>query len=160
MKKTNSIHTIAKDLGVSATTISFIINGKARKNGISDQVIKRVERPFMDINYKPDTGKSKLIGMLVEDISDFFSAIAGGVEMGFVNSGYKMLFMSTKNDYTRTTSILDLLKEHKVDAFIIAPSPGLEKEVKELLSLGKPLIFLKEFKQFAVKGNVVDWLSP
>lgn len=78
-KKKKSIHTIARDLGVSATTISFIINGKAKENRISSELIKKVEDHLGHINYKPDiiaqslrTGKSNLIGMLMEDISDAF----------------------------------------------------------------------------------------
>ncbi|HMR82521.1 MAG TPA: LacI family DNA-binding transcriptional regulator [Niabella sp.] len=153
MKKKSSIHTIAKDLGVSATTISFIINGKARENRISDELITRVEKHLALIDYKPDviaqslrTGKSNLIGMLVENISDaFFSSIARGVELGFENSGYKILFMSTKNNSDNAALILNLLKEHKVDAFIIAPTPGLEGAIQELIGLGKPVVLYDRF---------------
>jgi len=163
MKKKDSIHTIAKDLGVSATTISFIVNGKAKENRISNELINRVEDHLTRINYKPDmiaqslrTGKSNLIGMLVEDISDvFFSAIARGIELGLENSGYKILFMSTKNNPVNACHILSLLKEHKVDAFIIAPSPGLEEAIRELIRSGKPVILYDRYFKTLNTCNVV-----
>ncbi|MBO9617843.1 MAG: LacI family DNA-binding transcriptional regulator [Niabella sp.] len=165
IRKKKSIHTIARDLGVSATTISFIINGKAKENRISSELIKKVEDHLGHINYKPDiiaqslrTGKSNLIGMLMEDISDaFFSSIARGVEMGLENSGYKLLFISTKNKTADASLILDLLKEHKVDAFIIAPSPGLEQEISELIESGKPVVLYdRYFKTLNTCNIMID----
>jgi len=165
MKKGNSIHAIAKDLGVSATTISFIVNGKGKENRISNEVIKRVEQYLQQINYRPNiiaqslrTGKTYLIGMLVEDISDvFFSSIARGVEMGFENSAYRILFMSTKNNDANTSFILDLLKEHNVDAFIIAPSLGTEAEIQEVVQSGKPVVLYdRYFKGLNTCNVMVD----
>jgi len=163
MKKVNSIHTIAKELGISATTISFVINGKARRNRISEEVIEMIEKHLVKINYSPNvfaqslrTGKSNVIGMLVEDISDpFFSEIARGVEIGLENKAYKILLMSTKNRKSNAESAIGILKQQSVDGFIIAPSPDLEMEINDLLVLGKPVVLFDRYFPSLNTCNVV-----
>jgi LacI family transcriptional regulator len=140
MSKKQSIHTIAKEVGLSATTVSLIINGVGKENRISDAAIKRVEDYLEKIDYSPNvlakalrTGKTNVIGMLVEDISDpFFSSIARGVEVGLEQAGYRIFFMSTKNKLENAKFRLDVLKSYNVDGFIMAPTPGLEKEIQKI----------------------------
>ena len=88
MKKKLSITDIAKHLGISITTISFILNGRAKEKRISDDVVERVLKATEELGYKPSalarsfrTGKSNTIGLMVEDISNpFFAAIARAIE--------------------------------------------------------------------------------
>lgn len=163
MKKRTSIHTIAKELDLSATTISFIINGKAKEKRISEEVTNRVQAYLQEIDYKPNlvakslrTGKTNIIGMLMEDISDpFFSSIARGVEEGFSEKGYKLFFTSTKNKKENAISILQILKEHQVDAYIIAPTPGLEEAVSELMVAGKPVVLFDRYFPSIKTNNIL-----
>ena len=59
--KAPSIKDIAKKAGVSITTVSFIINGKAVEKNISAAVIKRVEDIIVDrgLPAKPDRQELK-----------------------------------------------------------------------------------------------------
>jgi len=165
MAKKHSIHTIAKEVGLSATTVSLIINGVGKENRISDAAIARVKEYLEKIDYKPNvlaqalrTGKTNVIGMLVEDISDpFFSAIARGVEVGLEASGYRIFFMSTKNNLENAVAKLATLKGYKVDGYIIAPTPGLEKELLKLLKSGKPVVlFDRYFPNIKTCNVIVD----
>ena len=77
-KKKISITDIARELNVSITTVSFVLNNKAR-NRISEEVIKKIQDYVKRVGYKPNqlaqglrTGKSKIIVFMVEDISDVF----------------------------------------------------------------------------------------
>ena len=82
-RKKISIHDIARQLNVSSTTVSFVLNGKAEEKRISDEMKKKILDHVAEVGYQPNqvakslrSGKSKIIGMLVEDISDpFFSCI-------------------------------------------------------------------------------------
>jgi LacI family transcriptional regulator len=164
MDKNHSIHTIATDLGVSSTTISLVVNGKARKHRISEQLIERVEAHLNKIGYQPNilaqslrTGKTKVIGMLVEDISDpFFSAIAREVEIALEQNGYKLFLMSSRNKSSNAISILQILHRHAVDGFIIAPVPGIEPEIEKLLSLKKPLVLFDRYYNYIQTCNVIS----
>ncbi|MCH7414232.1 substrate-binding domain-containing protein [Belliella sp. R4-6] len=141
-KKKISIKDIAKELGISITTISFIINGKAKEKRISETMIKTVEDYVAKVGYRPNylaqslrSGKSKVIVFMVEDISNsFFSNIARLIEERAYKSGYKIIYCSTENDADKAIELIQTFKNRNVDGFIITPTLGLEGEIKTLLS--------------------------
>ncbi|MEH6407960.1 MAG: LacI family DNA-binding transcriptional regulator [Leeuwenhoekiella sp.] len=151
MKKPNkiSIKDISKELGISITTISFIINKKA-KNRISASVIKKVEDYIEKVGYKPNssaqslrTGKSKTIVFMAENISDpFFSAIAKEMEEVAYNNGYKIIYCSTENNKKRAIELISLFQDRQIDAFIITPPEDFEYEIKELVEQEQQVIML------------------
>jgi LacI family transcriptional regulator len=49
-----SIKDIAKQAGVSPTTVSFVLNGKAKEKRISDQVSKKIQKIAARLKYKPN----------------------------------------------------------------------------------------------------------
>ncbi len=135
-------------MNVSKTTISFVLNGKAEENGISKAVQKKILNHIEKVGYRPNrmaqglrTGKSKTIGMLIEDISDaFFSSIARKFEEIFGQKGYRIIYGSTGNDTEVTKDLIQVFRNHQVDGFIIAPSPGIEKDIEELLQDKIPVV--------------------
>lgn len=135
-----SIKDISKELGISTTTISFIINNKA-ENRISKEVIQKVEAYIQKVGYTPNssaqtlrTGKTKTIVFMAEDISDpFFSAIAKEMEEIAFKNGYKIIYCSTENKKERALELLALFKERQVDAFIITPPEGFKNEIEKLI---------------------------
>ena len=52
MNKKISIHDIAKHLNVSATTVSFVLNGKAEERKISSAMKKKIQSLKQKINRK------------------------------------------------------------------------------------------------------------
>ncbi len=79
MKKKLSIVDIANHLNVSKTTVSFVLNGRAKEKRISEELVARVLKFVEEVGYKPNslakslrTGKSHTIGLMVEDISNPF----------------------------------------------------------------------------------------
>lgn len=152
VKKKYSIHDIARELNVSATTISFVLNGREQKK-ISEPVRKKILDFVEKIGYKPNpvaqslrTGKSKIIGMLVEDISDpFFSGIARIIEQKAAKLGYKMFFSSTENNTSHTRQLLKLMRERQVEGYIMAPPPGIEPEVRELVNDNIPVVLFDRY---------------
>ena len=153
MKKKLSIHDIAKALNLSASTISFVLNNKAEEKRISESVKERVLRYVEEVGYKPNvlaqslrTGKSGILGMLVEDISDsFFASIARTAELLAAKKGYKILFSSTENDTAKTKSLLKLMRERQVEGYIIAPPPGIETDLQELLHENIPVVLFDRY---------------
>ncbi|MFD1096497.1 LacI family DNA-binding transcriptional regulator [Salegentibacter chungangensis] len=148
-KQKISIKDISKELGISITTISFIINKKA-ENKISKEVIKKVEDYIEEVGYKPNstaqtlrTGKSKTIVFMAEDISDpFFSAIAKEMEEIAFENGYKIIYCSTENKKERALELLSLFKDRQVDAFIITPPEGFRDEMEKLVNEKKQVVMV------------------
>lgn len=142
------IKDIAEQLQVSKSTISFVLNGKARQHGISIKLENKILKYVEKVGYQPSriavglsTGKSKTIGMLVEDISDpFFSSIARVVERSALSSGYRVIYGSTENDTVQAIDLLQAFRNHNVDGYIIAPPPGTENYIRELVADGFPVV--------------------
>lgn len=165
MKKKRSIHDIAKHLNVSATTVSFVLNGKTKEKRISEEVKKRVLRYVQSIGYQPNqiakslrTGKSRIIGMMVEDIADpFFSSIARGIELRAYEFGYKIFFVSSENETKKAKDLIKTFRERQVDAYIIAPPPYLSDEIKTLIDDEIPVIlFDRHYPDLKTNNIIVD----
>ena len=148
MKKRLSISDIANNLGVSVTTVSFILNGKAKEKRISDALTKRVMDYVKKVDYKPNqlakslrTGKTRSIGLLVEDISNpFFANIAERIEKLAYDQGYHIIYCSMKSDEQRAKELIQLFYDRRIDGFIIAPTQGLTHVINNLLKSGVPVV--------------------
>lgn len=153
MKKRISIKDIAKQLNISITTVSFVINGKAREKNISESLTKKVLELVAELNYQPNTlatslrtGKTKIIGFLVDDISEpFFSGIARQIDEIASSLGYKILFSSTRNDTDKAIELLQIFKDRHVDGYIMALPEGLEEEVKKLIQTDAPVVLFDRY---------------
>lgn len=148
-----SIKDIAKQAGVSPTTVSFVLNGKGKEKRISETVIKKINKIAAKLKYKPNqlarglrTGKTKTIGLIVEDIANpFFSLLAKVVEDEADKSGYKVLYSSTEDNLAKAQGLLEVLKYRQVDGYIITPTKGLEKDIESLQETGKPIILIDRY---------------
>ncbi len=165
MNKKLSIHDIAKQLNVSSATVSFVLNGKAAEKGISSAVEKKVLNHAKKIGYRPNmvakslrTGKSKIIGMLVEGIADpFFASIARGVERIAYQLDYKIFYASTENDEAIARKLIGAFRDAQVDGYIIAPPPGIEKDIEQLQNDNFPVVlFDRYFTNLPTHNVIVD----
>lgn len=164
MKKRLSISDIAKNLGISVTTVSFILNDKAKEKRISDAMAKRVLDYVKKVGYKPNqlakslrTGKSKTIGLLVEDISNsFFSSIADRIEKMAYDHGYHILYCSMNNDENRAKELIQLFYDRQIDGFIIAPTEGLKDVIQHLLNNNVPVVLFDRVIEGLVVSSVVS----
>ncbi|SFE14190.1 transcriptional regulator, LacI family [Chitinophaga sp. CF118] len=145
-----SIKDIAQQAGVSPTTVSFVLNGKGKEKRISDQVSKRILKIAAKLKYKPNqlarglrTGKTKTIGLIVEDIANsFFANVAKVVEDEADKHGYKVLFGSTEDNEEKARGLLEVLRYRQVDGYIITPTLNLDKEIA---LLQKPVVLMDRY---------------
>lgn len=165
MKKKLSINDIANNLNVAKSTISFILNGKAKEKRISDELAERVLKYVKEMGYKPNqlarslsTGKTKMICLMVEKISDyFFSHIAFHLEVLAYKSGYKIIYCSTENDPEKTLELIQMFRDRHVDGYIITPSEGIESTIIDLMNDDLPVVlFDRHFKSVENDYVVLD----
>lgn len=153
MKKRTLIHDIARHLEVSITTVSLVLNGKAKEYRISDALAERVMQYVEQVGYKPNqlakslrTGKTHVIGLIIEDISNpFFATVARLIERHASARGYRMLYGSTDNNAAKAKDLIALFQEQQLDGYIIAPPAGVEKELAQLLKSGIPTVFFDRY---------------
>ena len=152
-KKPVSIRNIADELKISVTTVSFVLNGKAKEKYISKELTKKVLDYAKLINYRPNqiaqslrTGKSKILVFMMEDISNnFFSKLARIFEDIAYDKGYKVIFCSNENDDEKSNELITLFNFRQVDGFIIVPSPGIKDTIENLINDNIPVILLDRF---------------
>lgn len=152
MKKI-TIKDIAIEAQVSISTVSFVLNDKGEKMNISKAVIKKVQDVAEKLHYRPNmiasslrTGKTRSIGLIVEDISNqFFSDLARVIEDEAKKLGYRVFYCSTGNDDERSAELIQSLLQANVDGFIITPTEKLEKSIDNLIKLKMPVVLIDRY---------------
>ena len=146
MKKI-SIYDLAKQLGVSGSTVSRALNNHA---GISQDVTQKIQRLAKEMNYKPNqmavalkTGKIKTIGMVVPLIDrNYFVQAVAGVEKEIYKAGYDLIIATSGNFYEREKKVVTSLGQGKVVGVIAAVAAETTdySHYKSLVNNGIPLV--------------------
>lgn len=159
-----SIKDIARLAGVVPSTVSFVINGKEKEMRISDDMVKKIRKIIKDTGYVPNrsaaslrTGRTHVIGLIVEDISNtFFAHMAKCVEDFACQAGYRVVYCSTENNAAKGTELIRMLYK-QVDGFIITPASGMRDEVLKLMKNKKPVVLLdRYFPDIKIPGVLVN----
>lgn len=124
-----TLKAIAKQLGVSVTTVSRSLNGKAREYGISVKTEDAVRKAAKRLNFSPDPlarglrlNRTLSIGLIIPDISNpYFAVIAKNVEMAARAGGYSVILCDSEENTDLEAESLALLRDRKVDGLVIAP---------------------------------------
>lgn len=122
-----TISDVASASGVSAMTVSRVLNGK---NSIRPETRARVEATIARLGYRPSkvarsliTNKTQTLGIVVPDIGNpFFPEIVAGVEEAAWQAGYSLLLCNTNEHPTREKRVLEMLEDARVDGLILASS--------------------------------------
>ncbi|ARV05309.1 LacI family transcriptional regulator [Polaribacter sp. SA4-10] len=150
MKQKITIKTIAKELGVSTSTVS-----KALKDSheISIETKERIQAYAKHYNYKPNSlalqlrnQKTKVIGVILPKIvHHFFSTVIKGIEEGASEKGYHIMVCFSNESYKKEVETLKVLSNGSVDGIIVSvANETLENKdfdhFKELVSEEIPLV--------------------
>ncbi len=159
-----SIKDIARIAEVSVATVSYVLN---RKEGsrISEATRKKVLEVAENINYTPNKiarslkmNKSKLIGLIVADISnDFYSNIARNIEDEAMKLGYTLLIGSCDENPEKFRKLTELFSEQQVDGMIIAPVVGSDEAISKLIREEYPVVTIDRYlKNLSLPGVMIN----
>lgn len=162
-KKVLSIIDIAKQLNISQSTVSFILNGKSKERRISRETTEKVLKFIKEVGYKPNllarsfrTGKTNIIGLIVENISNpFFANLANLIEENAYKNGYKILYCSTENDPAKARELMQMFKDRHIDGYIITPTEGIKDDIDKLVNGGASVILFDRCFEGANNDYVV-----
>lgn len=140
-------------VGASPSTVSFILNGKASQMRISEELKNKVLAAAKKMGYQPNqvavslrTGQTKILGLLVEDISNnFFASLAKTIEDEAEEFGYKVVYSSTENDSKKGVELLRMLTQRQVDGYLVTPTLGMEEDIEMLVKHKKPLVLMDRY---------------
>jgi LacI family transcriptional regulator len=128
-KYTNNMRELADILGLSVTTVSRVLNGKAKKYRISGSTEQRVLKTAEEYNYIPNKiarslkmARTETLGLIIPDIANpFFADLAKSIELEARMKGFSIILCDSGEDLSVEKELINLLLGHKVDGIIIAP---------------------------------------
>jgi LacI family transcriptional regulator len=134
-----TIYDIAEKAGVSASTVSRVINDKP---GIKAETREKVQRLLKEYNYIPDENArglvnkaTKLIGILMPDIrNNHHSDLAYVVEKKLREQGYCSIILNAGYEYKMMAESIQILEQRKVDGIILVGSAFQNDTVKKELA--------------------------
>lgn len=137
---------VAQHAGVSKSTISQYLNG--RFDYMSKDTKARVEASIKELNYVPNaiarslkTNKTKTIGVIVRDISGFYTArTLRGIDDFCKSSQYNVIIYNTDFDPINEANSLRSLKQLGVDGIIIASSGMNNTLINEFNQADCPIV--------------------
>ena len=153
MEAVKTIYDIAKEAGVSASTVSRVVNNKP---GINENTRKKVQQLLEKYNYIPNeaarglvTQSSRIIGILIEDIRVFHhTESAYVIEQEMTRLGYTCITLSTGPDPKKKAEYIRHLEQRRVEGAILMGSmfgtSEVEESIHEHLS-GIPIVIVNGY---------------
>ncbi|MFG0764462.1 catabolite repressor/activator [Aeromonas media] len=119
---------IAALAGVSRTTASYVINGKADQYRISQATRDKVMAVVLAHNYQPDTraaslrgGQTRTLGFILPDLENAsYAKLAKRLEQGARAQGYQLLIVCSEDEPETEKELARMLVSRHVDALLVA----------------------------------------
>ena len=124
-----SIKKIQEIAGFSYSTISRVLNGKAKEYRISDETCRTILNAAEKLEYRPNIlarslrlRKTNTIGLIVPDIQNpFFGELSWRIERLLREHGYSTILCNTNEIPENEEFYLKVLVDRQVDGIIISP---------------------------------------
>ncbi|MFL9830607.1 LacI family DNA-binding transcriptional regulator [Flavobacterium sp. ST-87] len=163
MSEKTTIYDIAKELNITAATVSRALNNNPK---ISQSTRTLVLETANKMNYKQNklalalrSGKSNNVGVIVPRINtNFFASVIRGIEEALHPEGYQVIICQSHEDKTREIENINTLLNAQVDGILMSIS-NLPKEnnhyLERIIQKNIPLIFFDRKKEMDNVSSVI-----
>jgi len=140
---------IARLAGVSVTTASYVINGKAEQQRISNSTVERVRAVVEAHDFTPNpqaaglrSRHTRTLGFILPDLENpSYARIAKQLEQGARARGYQLLIASSDDQPDSERQLQQLFRARRCDALFVASClPPEDDSYRELQDKGLPVI--------------------
>ena len=149
---------VAERAGVSASLVSYVLNGKRK---VKPETLKRIEDAIEELDYYPNlqaaslkTKHSKLIGVVVSDMSSAFNAdLLTGIEEALNLQGYCMIVCNSHNSPQKEKKNMRRILSQNIDGILLI---GMGKnDFSPLKETAVPMICVDRYSgdDFYMVGN-------
>lgn len=144
---------IARKAGVSISTVSRVLNGKAEQFRISEKSQQKIRETAKKLNYVPNqfaanlkSGKSNTIALLIPSLSNpFFADIASEINAEVRNRGYITIIGDSDENKDIENEELLQLQSRNIEGLVIAPVDQHWKGLKKLHDQGLPIVCIDRY---------------
>ena len=148
-----NITDIAKKTGLSTTTVSRVLSGKAKQYRIGRKSQQKVEEAAKEMHYIPNhfaanlrTGKSNTVALIVPSLANpFFASIASEINAEIRRYGYITIISDSDEDSEIEKTVLKQLRARNIEGLIIAPCGNQWGHIKDLYDQGLPVICIDRY---------------
>ncbi|WP_117235079.1 LacI family DNA-binding transcriptional regulator [Vibrio maerlii] len=158
---------IAELAGVSKSTVSFVLNGHAKKHRINEETVKKVEEVARANNYSPSIYaralKSKqtyTIGLVIPDLANMgFANTAKRLETLCRDNGYQLLIASSEDHPEMEKQAIQSLIDRQVDLLFVASSMTDESYFEQVKKTTPVILFdrvVESDKFYSVKTDAAS----
>jgi LacI family transcriptional regulator len=139
---------IANAAGVSKSTVSLVLQGSPL---VRSDTRQRVNSTIKDLGYiynrsaanlRQSNAKSKIIGVIVNDLTNsFFAELAVGIDSVVQSAGYVQFLSSSSENLDRQQELISSMREHGISGLIICPARGSKAaDLNALSASGIPVV--------------------
>jgi LacI family transcriptional regulator len=139
---------IASAAGVSKSTVSLVLQGSPL---VKEDTRARVNAVIRDLGYVYNRGaanlrqsnaKSKIIGVVVNDLTNsFFAELAVGIDMVVQSAGYVQFLSNSAESLDRQQEVIASMREHGISGLIISPARGTRADdLNPVVASGIPVV--------------------
>ena len=146
----STLKDIAKELGVSVTTVSRALNDKP---DISAEMKQRVVEKAQALGYVSNTlarqlrtQRTNTIGVVISDNANpFFAHIVRGIQDTALTHGYHIVLCNTDEDYDKEIEAIRILRQMQVAGIIINPTQAKEQSMLDLIGSKVPFVLINRY---------------
>jgi LacI family transcriptional regulator len=143
-----TIHDVARQAGVSSTTVSHVLN---ETRFVADETRARVLSAVDSLGYDPNgaarslrSRRRRIVGLLITNPHNRgFASFMDGLDEVFAPAGFSVIVSTTRGDPDRELAALRMIGEQRVDGLILASWTGAKEDhLHRLHASGLPMVRL------------------
>ena len=140
-----TIRDVAAAAGVSAGTVSRVLNGK---ESVDAELRRRVLDAVSELGYRPNgaarslrTRAAMVLGLVISDITNsFFTAVVRGVEDKAQQAGYSVVLANADEDLDKESRYLEVAAAEQMAGVILSPASAKRTAIGVLRDRGIPVV--------------------
>jgi LacI family transcriptional regulator len=141
---------IARDVGVSQTTVSHVLRGRGAEFRIGAETADRVRAAAERLRYQPSAlahsfkhHRAFSIALAVGDLANpFWAGLAVAAQQEAQQHGYVLVVNHTGESLANERQLLELLRQRRVDGLILSAAHLKRRDVEELREERRPLVLV------------------
>lgn len=167
-KSRTSIRDVARESGVSLTTVSLVLNKNDHR--ISDATRQRVLEAMERLSYTPSrlarglpNRRANTLAVLVPALQHaladvYFGEIISGIYETAADHGFRILLEVARREYVRRREYMTLLEDCSVDGVLFIGATHEHKWLEEFNGTDKPMMIVNNhFTQWDLHNIVCDY---